>query len=268
MDNNILYAFLLTILAGLSTGIGSLIAFFAKSTNKKFISASLGFSAGVMIYISLVEILPDSKMHLAAIFGGSLGGLVNIAAFFGGIVIMAIVDKLVPSDENPHEVHGVEELSLPKEQISSCNLLRTGKIVAIGITIHNFPEGIATFSSALHDVHLGLAIAVAIALHNIPEGISVSVPIYCATGSRKKAFIYSTLSGLAEPLGALIAYFTIIQFLTGAAFWAMFAAVAGIMIFISFDELLPASRQFGEHHMSVYGFITGMLVMALSLLMF
>lgn len=268
MEHNVLYAFLLTLLAGLSTGIGSLIAFFAKTTNKKFISTSLGFSAGVMIYVSMVEILPDSKMQLTSLFGAKMGALIAAVSFFGGILIMAIVDKLIPSDENPHEVHSVEELSLPKEQIKSCNLFRTGKVIALGITIHNFPEGIATFSSALHSATLGLPIAVAIALHNIPEGISVSIPIYCATGSKRKAFFYSLLSGLSEPLGAVIAYFTIIRYLTGPVFGIMFAAVAGIMVFISFDELLPASRQFGEHHLSIYGLVTGMLVMALSLFLF
>jgi len=268
MDHNVLYAFLLTLLAGLSTAIGSLIAFFTKTTNKKFISVTLGFSAGVMIYVSMVEILPDSKMQLTSLLGAKLGAFVAAASFFGGIFIMALVDKLIPSYENPHEVHGVEELSLPMKKITTCKLMRTGKLVAIGITIHNFPEGIATFSSALHSVTLGLPIALAIALHNIPEGISVSIPIYCATGSKRKAFFYSMLSGLSEPLGAVIAYFTVIRFLNGPIFGIMFAAVAGIMVFISFDELLPASREFGEHHLSIYGLVTGMLVMALSMFLF
>ncbi|HMB00087.1 MAG TPA: zinc transporter ZupT, partial [Spirochaetota bacterium] len=146
-------------------------------------------------------------------------------------------------------------------------LYRIGIFTALAIAIHNFPEGLATFLSALQDPHLGIAIAVAIAIHNIPEGVAVSVPIYYATGSRKKAFVYSFLSGLAEPLGAIIGYVILYNYLNKFVFGFVFASVAGIMVYISLDELLPAAREYGEHHFSIYGMIIGMLVMAASLLL-
>jgi ZIP family zinc transporter len=188
-------------------------------------------------------------------------------AFFGGIILIGFIDKLVPSYENPHEIRMVEEIS--KGGIKSKRrkkLLRVGFFVALAITIHNFPEGLVTFTAALKDVTLGITLALAIAIHNIPEGIAVSVPVFQATGSRKKAFIYSSISGLAEPLGALIGFVILFPFLNDAVFGILFAAVAGIMVFISLDQLLPASREYGEHHMSVYGLFVGMVVMALGLL--
>lgn len=279
MDNNVLFAFTLTLLAGLSTGIGSAIAFFANKTNTKFLSASLGFSAGVMIYVSFVEMFFKAKNTLTAELGLKVGSWTTIAAFFGGIVIMATIDKLVPDAENPHAIHTVEDIQdIESEDIfkddvkakseENNKLLRTGKFTALAIAIHNFPEGIATFVSALQEPSIAIPIAIAIAIHNIPEGISVSVPIYYATGSKKKAFVYSFLSGLSEPLGALLAYFILMPFLNEVLFGVIFAGVAGIMVFISLDELLPTAEEFGEHHIAIYGLIAGMAVMATSLLLF
>ena len=209
MDNNVLFAFALTIFAGLSTGIGSGIAFFAKKTNTKFLSASLGFSAGVMIYVSFIEIFVKAQDTLTSALGLRAGSWATVAAFFAGVIIMALIDKLVPSGENPHDVYSVEDIrELEYEGITdkvddrdnskendeaNAKLLRTGKFTALAIAIHNFPEGLATFISALQDPSIAIPIAVAIAIHNIPEGISVSVPVYYATGDKKKAFIYSFL---------------------------------------------------------------------------
>jgi len=262
---NVWFALGLTLFAGLSTGIGSLIAFFAKSTNKKFLSVSLGFSAGVMIYVSMVEIFAKAKISLIAYMGVTKGTWVTVIAFFTGMFVIAIIDKLIPSYENPHDIK-----NLPEEDPQKKNrkLLRMGVFVAIAIGIHNFPEGLATFIAALKDPVLGVPIAVAIAIHNIPEGISVSVPIFYATKSKKKAFVYSFISGLAEPVGALFGYFILRNFINDLVFGFIFASVAGIMVFISIDELLPAAREYGEHHLSIYGMVTGMLVMAVSLLMF
>ncbi|MEJ2546051.1 MAG: zinc transporter ZupT, partial [Calditrichaceae bacterium] len=180
----------------------------------------------------------------------------------------AIIDKLVPSMENPHEIHMVEEIPEEGTSKNKQKLMRMGILTALAIGIHNFPEGLATFMGALKDPSLGVAIAVAIAIHNIPEGIAVSVPVYYATDNRKKAFTLSFLSGLAEPVGALVGYFLFIQFFNDLIFGVVFASVAGIMVFISIDELLPAAREFGEHHLSIYGLITGMIIMAVSLLLF
>jgi len=264
---NVLLAFGLTIFAGLSTGIGSLFILFVKKPNGKFLSIVLGFSAGVMIYVSFVEIFAEAKSILIGHYGNSTGLWVTTAAFFAGMFLIAVIDKLIPSYENPHESHNVENMErclIKSENINK--LMRTGFLTALAIAVHNFPEGIAAFASALKTPSLGIAIAIAI--HNIPEGISVSVPVYCATGDRKKAFIYSFLSGLAEPLGALIGYGVLMPIMSDVVFGVLFAAVAGIMVFISLDELLPTAREYGEHHLSIFGMVLGMMVMAASLILF
>lgn len=264
--SEIMFALGLTLFAGMSTGIGSVLAFFTKRTNTKFLSLALGFSAGVMIYVSFVEIFPKAKAALTESYGETSAFWFVTAAFFAGIFLIAIIDKLIPSFENPHEIRMVEDID--KKGEGKSKLMRMGLFTALAIAIHNFPEGLATFIAALDDPTLGIAIAVAIAIHNIPEGIAVSVPIYYASGSRKKAFWYSFSSGLAEPVGALIGFLILMPFLSPLIFGVIFAAVAGIMVFISIDELLPAAQEFGEHHLSIYGLIAGMMVMAISLLMF
>jgi len=294
---NIALAFLLTIIAGLATGIGGLVALFSKTANKKFLSVSLGFSAGVMIYISLVEILPRAIAETTLAQGDKVGMIVAIAAFFGGMLLIALIDKFVPKDVNPHELRASTVATpascdvisnsavpsctedcvvrhgsvLPHEKlhgIDRVRLMRTGLFTALAISLHNFPEGLATFISALEDPIIAIPIVVAIAIHNIPEGLAVSVPIYCATGSRRKAILYSFASGLTEPLGALVGYLILMPFLNEFVFGIVFALVAGIMVFISFDELLPSARAYGEHHLAIYGLVGGMAVMALSLWMF
>jgi zinc transporter, ZIP family len=313
-STDVLIAFGLTLFAGLSTGIGSAIAFFSKTTNTRFLAVALGFSAGVMIYVSLVEIFFKAKDTLVAEHGLVQGNWITLLSFFGGILFIGIIDRLVPSASNPHEIRTVEDV---KEDIETWEeeqerlekgknlsaglpgnteatgksavttraaggsveendaaadhknrkLMRMGLFTALAIAIHNFPEGLATFIAALTDLSLGIPIAIAIAIHNIPEGIAVSVPIYYATGSRRRAFKYSFLSGLAEPVGALIGWLILMPYLTDTVFGIVFAGVAGIMVFISFDELLPAAREYGEHHLSVYGLIAGMAVMGISLVL-
>lgn len=269
IEQNVLIAFAFTLFAGLATGIGSVLAFFTKTTNTKFLSISLGFSAGVMIYVSMVEIFFKAKESLITDLGEKAGSWITVISFFGGIFIIALIDKLIPSYENPHEIKKVEAMD-KNAQIAYKNekLKKMGVFTALAIAIHNFPEGLATFTAALSDPTLGIAIAVAIAIHNIPEGIAVSVPIYYATGNKRKAFWHSFASGLAEPLGAIIGYLILMPFLSPTVFGILFASVAGIMVFISIDELLPAAREYGEHHLSIYGLILGMIVMAVSLLLF
>lgn len=263
--NNLLFAFGITLFAGLSTGIGSLLALKTKKTNEKFLSATLGFSAGVMIYVSVIELFPEARASLESLFGSSKGFTYTTIAFFAGIAIIAIIDRLVPSGENPHEMHGVEDM---EEADKKSRLYRMGLFSALAIAIHNFPEGLATFIGALEDPTLGISIGIAIAIHNIPEGIAVSVPIYFATGDKKKAFFYSFVSGLSEPLGAIVGYFLLKQFISDAMFGIVFALVAGIMVYISLDELLPTAEKYGEHHIAINGLIAGMAVMAISLLVF
>jgi len=264
-ESNLLFAFALTLFAGLSTGIGSVMAFMSKGFNPKFLAGSLGFSAGVMIYVSLVEIFMKARTSLSDIFGQREGYYYTMLAFFGGMAVIAIIDKLVPSYENPHEQHCVEDC---ENEMKNKKLMRMGILSALAIGIHNFPEGLATFISAVDNPHLGISIAFAIAIHNIPEGIAVSVPIYYATKSRKKAFWYSFSSGLSEPIGALLGYFLLKQFFGPALFGIIFASVAGIMVFISLDELLPTAEKYGEHHVAIYGLVGGMVVMAVSLMLF
>jgi zinc transporter, ZIP family len=277
-SDHLLIAFLLTLFAGLATGIGSAVAFFTKITNNRFLSLSLGFSAGVMIYVSFVELFMQSKGLLVAEFGKYTGMWFTIISFFCGMLLIAFIDNLVPSYENPHEIRRVEKMAQlayrkhhrkdkHDDQHRKEKLLRMGTMSAIAIAIHNFPEGIATFTAAMLEPKLGISIAVAIAIHNIPEGISISVPIYFSTGNKRKAFFYSFLSGLAEPLGAIIGYFLLVHFLNNTVMGVLFGAVAGIMIFISLDELLPAAREYGQHHWSIYGLIAGMGVMAVSLIL-
>lgn len=260
------FAFSLTLFAGLATGIGSLLALLTRKTSRKFLSAALGFSAGIMLYISFVEMLPQGRESLILALGKTSGSWLAVLAFFIGIMFIAIIDRLIPSHGNPHEPHSVEEMDGHSEEHKS-NLMRVGMLTAFAIAIHNFPEGIATFIAALNDPSIGIAIAIAVAIHNIPEGIAVSVPVFYATGSRKKAFELSFLSGLAEPAGALAAYFLLLNFINDAVFGFVLAAVAGTMVFISLDELLPTAREYGEDHIAIYGVVLGMAVMAVSLLL-
>jgi ZIP family zinc transporter len=263
---NILFALGLTVFAGLSTGIGSVMSFLSKKFNPKFLAASLGFSAGVMIYVSLVEIFVKAKDSLIIPYGEKVGYIYTVISFFVGIALIALIDKLIPSFENPHEIKNINEKNISPE--NNRNLLRMGMFSALAIAIHNFPEGLATFMGALTDPALGISIAVAIAIHNIPEGIAVSVPIYYATKNRRKAFWLSFLSGLAEPVGAILGYFILRNIFNDSTFGVIFAGVAGIMVYISLDELLPTAEEYGEHHIAIGGLIGGMAIMALSLLLF
>jgi ZIP family zinc transporter len=263
----VLFALGLTLFAGLSTGIGSALAFYTKKTNEKFLSIALGFSAGVMIYVSMIEIFVKARDSLENHYANQqFAYFITTLSFFVGIGIIALIDKLVPSAENPHEIRDVDDMDDVEKKKKS--LLRMGLFSALAIAIHNFPEGLATFMSAIQDPTLGISIAVAIAIHNIPEGIAVSVPIFFATGDKKKAFKYSFLSGLSEPVGAILGFFILRAFISDALFGIVFAGVAGIMVYISLDELLPTAEKYGKHHYAIGGLIVGMIVMAASLVLF
>lgn len=259
-----IFPFLLTLFAGLSTSIGGIIAFHKKATSKKFLAFVLGLSAGVMIYVSFVEIFPKAYASLSFVFGNNLAYIYTTLGFFAGIALIALIDRLVPKAANPHEQ---DELNV-FEHSDDHSLLRMGLFSALAIAIHNFPEGLATFIGALESPAIGISIAVAIAIHNIPEGLAVSIPIYHATKSKKKAFLYAFLSGLAEPVGAVLGFFLLYTFLSDSLFGIIFSMVAGIMVYISLDELLPTAEKHGEHHIAIYGLITGMIIMATSLILF
>jgi len=270
MEINLSFALLLTTLAGLSTGIGSTIAFFIRTPKYSYLAVALGFSAGVMVYISFTELLGTAIEDVGF-------ARANIA-FFIGIAFIALIDMLVPHEYEEERVTSVpqgatearrQEISGLPPQLAAPSksfLMRTGVLTTLGIAIHNFPEGLVTFScAATGDVAFGTMIAVAIAIHNIPEGIVVSVPIFYATHNRRKAFTYSFLSGVAEPVGALIGYGILFSFLTPTLLSSILAFVGGIMVFLSLDEILPLAHRYGKEHLVLIGLATGMLVMAASL---
>jgi len=307
LDHTVAIALGLTLLAGLSTGLGSAIAFFFKRPKLSYLAFALGLSTGVMVYVSFMELLPIANRHIGALW--------STVAFFLGILFIALIDLAVPHDTNPHDFAEEGELSAistlgsghatatePALEAAECapggepvvpcdepvpagatdaeahailkrryerrsSLMRAGLFTALAIGIHNFPEGLATFATALSNVGVGVAIAIAIAIHNIPEGISVSVPIFYATGDRKKAFRLSFLSGLAEPAGALIGYLVLLPFLTHSLLASLMAFVAGIMVYISVDELLPLAHRYGRGHAVIVGIVLGMAVMASTILL-
>jgi ZIP family zinc transporter len=257
LQHNIGLALVLTTLAGLSTGIGSGVAYFIRKPKLVYLSFGLGLSAGVMIYVSFVELLPQAISHA--------GKTAGVGAFFLGLGVIYIIDMLVPEADNPHEFH--EEGDEHGHVKPDAHLLRAGLFTAFAIGIHNFPEGLATFAATLTDAKLGVFIAIAIAIHNIPEGISVSVPIFYATGSRKKAFVYSFLSGVSEPVGGLVGYLILWPFLTPKVVAGLMGVIAGIMVYVSLDELLPMAHRVGHGHTVIVGILLGMAIMAGSLLM-
>jgi ZIP family zinc transporter len=284
MHENFVFALVLSGLASLATAFGSFLGMMIRRPGPRLMAFALGFSAGVMMFVSFGEMLRDAI--------DTVGFMPAVLAFFGGMAVMFLVDTLVPhrfiservmgdeclEDEQAVE-HGVPGHGrgrghgrglgpgrfrhVPRDERVA--LLRTGLLIAIGIGIHNLPEGMATFAGAIRDRGLGLAIAGAIALHNIPEGLAVALPVFCATGSRKKAFQWAFMSGAAEFAGALLAAAVLMPFLSPAFLAFTLAAVAGLMVFISLDELIPGSYKYGFEHISVAGVLAGMFVMALSI---
>ena len=254
------YAFLLTLGAGLSTVIGSIIALFAKKTNTKLLAASLGFSAGVMIYVAMVELYAKSIEYLTEVYSNARGSAIAAISFFGGIVIIGLIDYLIPTAEG--------DIGNMKGDEKTIHLKKMGVIAALAIAIHNFPEGLVTFTASFKDTSMGMLIAIAIAIHNIPEGITASLPIFFATGNRRKAFLISFFSGLTEPLGALIGYLIMRPFLTDSLMGILFGIVSGIMMFISIEELLPMAREYETGGATILSVVLGMIVMAVSLILF
>lgn len=269
-SHQIIVALLLTLAAGASTGIGSLMAFIPGATSRRFLSGALGLSAGVMLYVSFVDLFPEALRSMEAVVPGRQGVWWVTLAFFCGIGLIALIDWLVPEDENPHEFQHFESEELARERKldpEHRHLKRTGVMLALAIGIHNFPEGMATFISALDGMEVAIPIVAAIAIHNIPEGIAVAVPIYNATGNRRKALAYSFLSGLAEPVGALVGLLFLLPLWTPTVSALLYAGVAGVMVYISIDELLPGAEKYGYHHVSMAGVCLGMAIMAVSIIL-
>ncbi|MBR2865624.1 MAG: zinc transporter ZupT [Elusimicrobiaceae bacterium] len=257
MNEPIFCALFLSFLAGAATSIGGLLSFVVKKDNFAALALGLGFSAGVMIYVSFMEMMPEAKASLAALYGPDAGAWLSVGLFFGGVMLAWLIDRFMPS-------HHIQADALEKKN----KLKHLGLFTALALAIHNFPEGLATFMATMENMTLGISIAIAVAVHNIPEGIAVALPVYHATGSKGKAFLYSTFSGMAEPLGALLGFLIFRYFLHEGAFGVMFALVAGIMVYISLDELLPTAHEYADGHHVIWGVIGGMMIMALSLLIF
>jgi len=266
--NNIAIAVSLTVLAGLATGIGGLIILKSKLNNTRFLSISLGFSAGIMLYLSFIDMFPSALSTLQNSYGEKKGFIITSLGFFLGFFVNAVIDRLIPEKDNPHEYHEyTEEEKKELAHLGDKGLYQTGIKSALAIALHNFPEGLATFVAAMHDPKLGLTIAIAIAIHNIPEGMTVAVPIYYSTGNKSKAIYYAFLSGLVEPLGGIIAYIFFKSLTSDTLFGIIFSIVSGIMVFISIDKLLPTAEKYGGHHNSIYGLCVGMLFMGFSIVL-
>ena len=267
--NELVTGGLLSLIAGLCTGVGAALALFLKKTDTRILTYALGASAGVMVYISFMELMPEAIHQLEGQTGAKW---IVLAAFFGGMAAASLIDHLVPEDENPHEFLSLNELKMLNNcTTEECRIQvrkqvrRSAMMFAIAIAVHNFPEGMATVAAAFDDVGTATSVALAVAVHNIPEGITVAVPLLYGTGSRRKAFFIGTLTGLAEPLGALVCMLILMPFISATLLAILFAVVAGIMVFISFDELLPMAERWGHHHLSIYGVVTGMFIMGIVL---
>ena len=262
-NENFMIALAVTTAAGLATGLGSLLVIFAKQPNARLLAFGLAFAGGAMVYVSLAEILNKSILAFSDAYGERLGFTWGTLSFLAGVLFIVTIDRLVP---NPHERLEVDDPYFREHNTSYVK--RVGMLTAIAITAHNFPEGLATFFATLENPGVGMPLAFAIAIHNIPEGIAIAVPVYFATNNKTYAFLACLLSGLAEPVGALIGYAVLRPFLSEAVFGGVFGFIAGVMVFLALDELLPAAKRYAKGHETVYGLVTGMGALALSLVLF
>lgn len=253
LDNDSLRALLLSFMAGMSTLLGALVVFITKKKSERLVSVSLGFAGGVMISVSFTDLLPNAHTLLQNYSGDKLGIVLSTIFLLLGVVIAGGLDKFVP---HISEEHG--------EDYHHQNLFRVGFVSTLAIGLHNFPEGIATFMAGYDNLALGLSIALAIAMHNIPEGISVAMPIYFSTGSVSKAFKYTFLSGIAEPIGALLAFLILKPYINDFSLGAIFALISGIMLYISIEELIPSSREYGYTKTALVSTFTGIILMPLT----
>lgn len=259
----VLIALAVTLAAGLATALGSLLVIFARSPNPRLLAFGLAFAGGAMVYVSLTEIFTKSVTSFTLAYDPRLGFTFATFAFLAGVLLIMAIDMLVP---NPHDTLAADDPMLREHNREY--IRRVGLMTALAITVHNFPEGLATFFATLANPAVGLPLAFAIAIHNIPEGIAIAVPVYYATHNKTYAFGASLLSGLAEPVGALIGFALLSQYLNEAVFGAVFGLIAGVMVFLAIDELLPAAKRYAQGHETVYGLVSGMGVLALSLVLF
>lgn len=258
--NTYILPLILTLFAGMSTLIGGFVTFFIKRNNLKSLSIGLGFSAGVMIYLSLCELMDEAPVMLSAYYGEITSKALTFCGFFLGILIAIAIDYFIPDHIETNFLNKSAKVQQRRK------IQRAGFITAIAVTLHNFPEGMSTFLVSSQDIMLGIPVAVAIAIHNIPEGIAIALPIFHATGKKRLAILYSFLSGISEPIGGLIGVVLLNTIMPAQSVGIMIAAVAGIMVYLSFDTLLPLAREYGENHHVIIGIVTGMLIMGFGLI--
>lgn len=261
------FAFSLTLLSAFFMLIGAFIGVATKRDNSKTLCLALGFSGGIMLYLAFTEILPKANENIQSVFPGTKGYLITILSFFSGMVFLSLFNTFLNHrHESLEENRDSEKTNFFSQGNSMDCLYKMGVFSAISIGIHNFPEGITTFISALKDPILGITVAIAIGIHNLSVGMAIAIPIYFSSGNRKAAIAYTFLSSLTSPIGALMAYLFFLKFLNELIFGILFGVVSGIMVFICLDEILPTAEKFGKHHLVISGIISGMLVISLSII--
>lgn len=241
--------FLLCLIAGLSTLLGSLFIFI-KGNKENIIKCSLAFASGVMLSVSIFDLIPESLTMFQSTSKNSI--FLNIMVFIIiGLIIPLFIDKILPNklDQNS-------------------KLYKLGIFTMVAIIIHNIPEGIATYISSETNIKLGISITIAIAMHNIPEGISIAMPVYYATKNKKKAIGLTFLSGMSEPLGAVLAFLFLKPVISNTIMGGLFAIIAGIMTYISIIELLPAALKYKEKKKTIISFLIGILFMYIYKILF
>ncbi len=264
-----LLALLVSALAGLATSVGGLLVLNRKTLERRYLAVALAFAAGAMVIISLVQIIPLGIEYMEQTSTDRRALLVVWGSFFAGIAFVLVIDRLLPDVLNPSEIEGREDEFTTGDHKSARVLMRSGVLVALVLGLHNLPEGLATFFTTYQDPKVGITLAVAIAIHNVPEGIAVAAPVYAATKSRRKAFWWATVSGLTEPVGALIAAAMVSWVIPPQFFGVFYGLVAGMMVFIALDELLPAAWRYQtDKHQTIYGMLGGMATMAVSFILF
>ncbi|MDO5652326.1 MAG: zinc transporter ZupT [Moraxella sp.] len=260
--SNVLIAFLITLAAGMMTVLGSALVFFQKTPSPRVLAFGLAFAGGAMVFVSLTEIF-NKSIGSFTLANADKGFSYATFAFLAGLIAVMLMDRLIP---NPHAALDVND---PKfHDKNQAYIRRIGLMTAFAITAHNFPEGLATFFATLESPAVGAPLALAIAVHNIPEGISIAAPIYFATQNKGLTVFACLISGLAEPLGAILGYFILMPFMSDMVFGAVFGFIAGVMVFLALDELLPAAKRYSAGHETVYGLVGGMVMMAMSLVLF
>ncbi len=247
---SVLNAFLMSTMAGMSTLLGGIIIFFKiKKVNiNKFITFCLSFSIAIMIGISITDLIPTSVFNILYHFRLISALLIILIAFSIGVIIIFIINKLIKNENN--------------------SLYNLGILSMLALIIHNFPEGIATFMGSVTNIKLGLKLSLAIMFHNIPEGISIAVPIYYSTKSKKKALLSTFLSGVAEPIGAIVAYLFLGKYITDEMISIILLLVAGIMITLAIEEMLPKAISYNNNRYIYIGLILGGLLIIINHFLF